>query len=125
MKPGIFLLAVSALSISVFSCKKSDQEKTKVDDAVLEVTVEGATQISTGVQYFMLSSITVALDSGYYAEIQSLGSRKKALRVKDSFDFSWSGPDADGWYTRIMSGTYDYYEKVRYRDTIDYIITMS
>lgn len=125
MKTRKFIFVILPLAFMTFSCNKSDQDIKKVDDADLDVTVEGATQISSGVQSFIFSTIAVAADSGFYTQVPDASLKKKAVHQKSSFDYSWSGPDADGWYTRRMSGTYEYYERVRFRDTIDYIMKIS
>lgn len=125
MKTKATLFVVLGLFILVVSCKKDEQKINNVDETVLNVSVEGAVQISTGVQTFMLSSMSVAADSGFYADVPDVDSKKKTIASKYGYDYSWSGPDVDGWYTRSMSGTYDYYERVRFRDTIDYIMEIS
>jgi hypothetical protein len=121
MKLKTFLLSAVFISLMV-SCAKDEP---KVNDEDLNTTAEGAIQISTGVQSFLLSTISAAADEGFYPEVPSGGEKRKRLQTESSYDYSWHGPDANGWYTRSMTGVYDYTEKIRFRDTIDYISIIS
>lgn len=121
MNSKIIFLSL-AIVLAIVSCKKDEPEVSEED---LSITAQGAMQISTGVQTFVLSAMSEAAQDGFDGTVPSLDSKKKASGVKGVNDYSWRGPDADGWYTRSMSGTYDYYERIRFRDTIDYIMIIS
>jgi len=117
------LFLTLAIFVTIVSCKKDDEPK--VSEENLNVTAEGAMQISTGVQSFVLSGMSEAVMNGFDATVPSVSTKKKADGVKGTYDYSWTGPDSNGWYSRSMSGVYDYYERIRFRDTIDYIMKIS
>jgi len=116
------LLLCMVLILAIVSCKKDEP---KVSEEDLNVTVDAATSISTGVQSFALSAMSEAAENGFEGSVPSVSDSKKGEPSKYGYDYSWSGPNADGWYTRSMSGVYDYSEKVRFRDTIDYVMSIS
>lgn len=122
------ILLYSAIAIFfISSCKKDDKDNSpKLTTEQIETFAEGGKVISTQMQTFMLTSMDVALDSGYNADqAPTIPSKKSATIPAVSLStttYDWTGPDANGWYTRTMDGVYKYTEKVRYRDTIDYIM---
>ncbi len=122
MKSKISIMFI-VLILAASSCKKDEVAKVSEED--LNVTVEAATNISTGVQTFVTSSLAEASEDGFSGTVPSVSVNTKSEAPLYGTDYSWAGPDADGWYTRSMSGVYEYYEKVRFRDTIDYVMKIS
>jgi hypothetical protein len=123
MKFKMFILLLLGFMFYMSSCKKDEP---KASEEELTVTAEGAISISSGVQSFILNTMTVAADSGFYTDVPELPSKKNnVVSGKGTGDYSWTGPDSDGWYTRRISGLYDYYEKIKLGDTIDYIMKIS
>ncbi len=121
------IMAFALLSVFILSsCKKDDKENVpaKMNEEQIEACVDGAEIVTEQMQSMMLLSLSAAADSGYdTGEVPDLGKKKSGL-VSNLGNYTWSGPDAQGWYTRSMDGVYKYSEKVRYRDTIDYIMTI-
>ncbi|HNW56405.1 MAG TPA: hypothetical protein PLR88_01075 [Bacteroidales bacterium] len=124
MKTKVIILLSFVLFSFFVSCKKDEP---KVSEEELDVATECAVNINIGIQSFVTSSISVAADEGFNASVPELPSMKKGDSAKGTYDYSWIGPDSQGWYTRSMNGSYgyDYYERIRIRDTIDYISRIS
>jgi hypothetical protein len=128
MKPrNLCLLSIPLLMMVLFSCKKdNDNDQPEVQSqATLNAASTGGTIISTKMQTFVLTSVSVAADSGYFFTFPEGGSGPKLKSSSALADYTWVGPDADGWYTRSMSGAYVYYEKLRIGDTIEHILEIS
>ncbi len=127
---NLYLLGFLALFLTFFSCKKDDKTNSSntTNNETLDAAASNGMTISTQMQSFVLSSIAVAADSGYFFEFPQDTSGhmlKSASGIND--DGGWMGPDAQGWYTRyITGGMYDYYEKLRKTaDTIEYMMEIS
>lgn len=116
-------------SLLLTSCKKDDKDNApvKLTEEQIEACVEEASTISTELQSIMTLSLSEAAEAGYDTDEVPDVSMKKSGSASNELaygDYTWSGPDAQGWYTRSTTGVYKYSEKVRYRDTIDYILTI-
>ena len=113
--------------MGIMSCKKEPKETPKASAEKLNASAQVGMQISISVQSFVLTSMSAAADSGFTGvDVTQIPLGNKANSLKStSVDFSWTGPDANGWYTRTMSGIYNYYEKVKFGDTTDYVRVMS
>ncbi len=121
------LISLSLVFLVLFSCKKSDTSTgTPSNEETLESASQGGTVVSTQMQSFMLSSILVAADSGHTFYFPD-GDGHKLLKTGTNLDqYDWTGPDADGWYTRYYTSTgYTYNEKLHLGDTIQYILDIS
>lgn len=121
MKKILYILFISLFIVS--SCKKDDDPELKNGFRVLtqeeaDNVSEQAMEVTSTVQNFMNSTLSVAFDSGYFVQPPSVSS-KKSTGSTGSTD--WMGPDANGWYVKYWeSYGYNYTERVRYGDTIDY-----
>lgn len=121
------ILVTGALLVS--SCKKDDKDDApeKLTEEQIEACIDEATTISTELQGIMTLSLSEATEAGYESgEVPDITMKKSGAVSNHPMngDYSWSGPDAQGWYTRSTTGVYKYSEKVRYRDTIDYVLTI-
>jgi len=128
MKTKLFLTLFIISVVVTTSCKKDAATQTQLTQTQLSNVVEGASTISTKIQSVMLSTLAAAADSGFSTgSVPSLEAKKFAgASLKSTADFNWIGPDAQGWYyRRYTSLGYDYSEKVRLRDTIDYVLTIN
>lgn len=121
-----YLVILPLMLLVLFSCKKSnDSNGTPENTETLNAASTGGTVVSTQMQSFMMSSIIVAADSGYSVSFPGGG---KSLKRPDFgvMDYTWTGPDANGWYTRYYTSYgYTYSEKLHLGDSITYILDMS
>jgi hypothetical protein len=110
----------------LFSCKKKEtQNQSSVSTVTLNAAASGGTVISSKMQSFMMSTITVAADSGHVFFFPNSDS-SKLKSGKAINDYNWTGPDANGWYSCYYTGgLYNYSERLHMGDTIDYIIEIS
>jgi hypothetical protein len=133
MKKSIFLLFLPLFLIS--SCKKDKENDINTDYAILneqdisEIT-DGANFLSSKVQDVMFSYVTIAADSGLFITYPQVSSKKSTGTGKEGkksmTDGDWTGPDANGWYTRVWESLYKYIERVRCCDTaVDYEFIIS
>ena len=133
MKTNFICIAAAILLFVASSCKKEKKESAKLTEDQISTLVDCASTISTEVQSFMFSSLQVAADSGYNTgsapDLPDVAfSNENPVRLKSTSALNtqsgWTGPDARGWYTMYYDVYgYKYTEKLRYRDTIDYIIS--
>jgi hypothetical protein len=133
-----FLILLTVFSLA--SCEKDKDTKPgnqnsdykELNQEQISVIVEGATVASTQMQTFMYNSLFIAADSGYSVQDPPDVSSSMVkgnfignqLKASAELNNGWTGPDADGWYTLYMSNIYDYTEKVRLGDTVEYIRTI-
>jgi hypothetical protein len=132
MKKLFFSLFMLMLVIG--SCKKDNNDKTieepVLNEEQLTVISENFTEIGSEVMDAMTSALTVAADSGYYyspPDYSGKNATKWSANSKDAVDdYSWYGPDFDGWYCRTWTSySYTYTEKFRHmsgRDTVGNMI---
>lgn len=120
--------AVLALTMAgtmfLSSCKKDDDDApAKLTEEQIETYSENATEISTQMMSSASSFLAKAVEQGYGdVELPDYGKKKSGL----ANDYSWSGPDSKGWYTRYYdSYGYKYTEKVRsVKDTVKHVLTI-
>ena len=122
----LYILIIPLFVLILFSCKKKEtQTVSNASTEILNAAATGGTVVSTQMQSFMMSAITVAADSGHYFYFPNSDSGK-LKSVKALEDNGWIGPNASGWYTRSFTSTgYTYYESLHMGDTIEYIIEIS
>lgn len=128
------LLAFVMGGILLFSsCKKEDKDNApaKLSEDQINACVEAATTISTELQNSIMNLWSEALQKGFEGgEVPDLNTDQKSGRIMTGYsgDYSWSGPDKQGWYTRhsTYGYGYDYTEKLRVTsDTVIHILTIS
>ncbi len=138
MKTKLIILIMIAAFVVVTSCKKEKSAPAaQLSTEQINNCVEGATVISAGVNSFLSQSLAVAADSGYKTGSPPSSNGKvfngslsntflKSAKVSTSakLNMDWIGPDKDGWYMRSWSAMYNYTEKFRKKDTVDYILTV-
>jgi hypothetical protein len=124
-KLPVYLLLFPFVIVMLFSCKKDKDETptNSVPTATLTAAATGGAIVSAQMQNFMMSSIAVAADSGHTFDFPQDTTLK---RLKSAItDYTWNGPDAEGWYWRYFSGEYIYSERLHLGDTIQYIMDIS
>jgi len=121
----LYILSIPLFLLILFSCKKKEtQNVSTVSTETLNAAAAGGTVVSTQMQTFMLSAISVAADSGHSFYFPNGDSSK--LKSGSAINDNWIGPDANGWYTfSYTSGIYTYYERLHMGDTIEYIMEIS
>jgi len=127
MKKHIYFLGLTLLVLVLFSCKKKESTtpQPQANNQTLNAAATGGMLVCNQMQSFMLTSVNVAADSGHFF-IFPTGDTTKLKSTLGTSDYTWIGPDANGWYTRSVSGgTYNYYEKLRIGDTVEYIMEIS
>lgn len=114
------------------SCKKDDKDNgPKLTEDQINACAEAATTISTELYSAVTTLQAEALQEGFEGgDIPDINSVKKSgpLMTNYSGDYSWTGPDGQGWYTRhyTYGYGYDYSEKLRItNDTVIHILTVS
>ena len=122
----LYILGIPLFILVLFSCKKKEEQtESSVSTTTLNAAATGGTVVSTQMQKFMMTCVGVAADSGHVFFIPT-NDTSHLKSVSATEDYPWIGPDANGWYTRfITGGVYNYSEKLRMGDTIDYIMEVS
>ncbi len=123
----LYILSIPLFLLILFSCKKKEtQNVSDVSTETLNAAASAGIIVSSHMQTFMLSAISVAADSGHYFYFPNDSSKLKSGSAINDNPNPWIGPDAGGWYTRFYtSGLYNYNERLHKGDTIDYIMEIS
>jgi hypothetical protein len=121
-----YILCLSVVLLNATSCKKESEETTTtVPVASLTAASTGGTIVATQMQSFLNTSIIAAADSGHTFYIPTPGDTTLKKLKSALLDYSWNGPDSQGWYWRYYSGEYTYSERLHLGDTIQYILDIS
>jgi hypothetical protein len=126
MKKILFSLAIASIVLS--ACKKEQTSTaTKLNESQLTTVTTSATDISSKLQSWMGQILTQAADSGKTIEkapsLYALAGGPLggffSSKLKSGSNYTWTGPDASGWYiyTYVNTGYYTCTEKVRYKDS--------
>lgn len=105
------------------SCKKDDTDiqTEKLTEDQIDNYVDISTTISAQMKISAMSFYSKALEKGFSGQIPGMGGTKSGLELSGN-DFSWRGPDAQGWYYRTWDGLYKFTEKLRTRkDTVEHV----
>lgn len=126
MRSGFFyILGLSVILFTISSCKKKEDTATSVPTATLTAASIGGTIVSGQMQSFMNSSVVAAADSGHTFYFPTPGDTTVKKLKSALLDYSWNGPDSQGWYWRSYTGTYRYDERLHLGDTLQYILDIS